>query len=154
ATEAAEQRGVRVVHLRFGVVLSAVGGALPKMLLPFRWGLGGVIGNGKQYLSWIALEDAARALSHAVKTDALRGPVNGVTPAPVNNLAFTKTVGKVLRRPTFLPMPAFALRWTLGQMADELLLSSKRVIPKRLLSTGFQFQFPELEEALRHLLDR
>lgn len=154
ATEAAERRGIRVVHLRFGVVLSAVGGALPRMLVPFRWGLGGVIGSGKQHMSWIALDDAARALLHPVKTDALRGPVNGVAPAPVTNLAFTKTVGKVLRRPTFLPMPAFALRWTLGQMADELLLSSKRVVPQRLLSTGFQFQFPQLEGALRHLLDR
>ena len=152
ATEPARQHGMRVVRLRFGIVLSAAGGALPKMLPPFRLGLGGVLGSGQQYMSWIALDDAVGAIQHAVVTDALQGPVNAVAPQAVTNQEFTKTLGKVLGRPTVFPLPAFAARLMFGEMADELLLASARVQPAKLLASGFSFRYPELESALRHLL--
>ncbi len=154
ATEAAERAGIRVVHLRFGVVLSSQGGALAKMLLPFRWGLGGRFGTGRQYMSWIALGDAVRAASHALTTEALRGPVNAVAPNPVTNRQFTKALGRVLHRPTVCTLPAPVALLVLGQMADELLLSGARAVPKRLLASGFEFRFPALEGALQHLLKR
>jgi uncharacterized protein (TIGR01777 family) len=154
ATQPAAEKGVRVVLLRLGIVLSPAGGVLGKMLLPFRMGVGGVIGNGKQYMSWIALDDVIGAVQHALVTDTLRGPVNAVAPYPVTNREFTKTLGRVLRRPTLLPVPALAVRLALGEMADELLLASTRVEPKRLQATGYSFRHPELESALRHVLGR
>lgn len=152
AAEPAVQAGIRVVHLRTGLVLSAAGGALRSMLLPFRLGLGGVIGNGTQYWSWIAVDDHVRVVLHVIETETLRGPVNAVSPHPVTNYEFTKTLGRVLRRPTVLPVPSFAVRLVLGEVADELLLSSQRVLPAKLLDSGFTFGFPDLEGALRHVL--
>jgi uncharacterized protein (TIGR01777 family) len=154
ATQPAVEKGIRVVLLRIGIVLSPAGGALAKMLLPFRLGVGGVIGSGQQYMSWVALDDVVGAAHHALVTDTLQGPVNAVAPYPVTNREFTKTLGRVLRRPTFLPMPAFAARLALGEMADALLLASTRVEPKRLLATGYSFRYSELEDALRHVLGR
>lgn len=154
ATEPARQQGLRVVQLRLGVVLSVAGGALAKMLPPFRLGLGGVLGSGRQYMSWIALDDVVGTLQHAVVTDALQGPTNAVAPRAVTNQEFTKTLGKVLGRPTAMPLPAFAARLMFGEMADELLLASARVQPTKLLASGYQFRYPELAEALRHLLAR
>ena len=152
AAEPAEKRGIRVVFLRFGVILSPKGGALKKMLPPFRLGVGGVIGEGTQYMSWIALDDAVGAVLHALSTERLRGPVNAVAPQPVTNQGFTKTLGRVLGRPTVFPMPAFAARLAFGEMADALLLASARVVPDRLKGTGYKFRQPDLEPALRHLL--
>jgi uncharacterized protein (TIGR01777 family) len=152
ATAPAAQRGIRVVHLRFGMVLSPAGGALAKMLTPFRLGLGGVIGTGKQYMSWIALDDVLGAIHHALHTETLQGPVNVVAPSAVTNREFTTTLGKVLRRPTWLPLPAFAVRLMFGEMGDALLLASTRVTPARLMASGYTFQYPELEKALQHLL--
>jgi len=154
ATKVAEDRGIRVVHLRTGMVLSMVGGGLAKMLPVFRMGAGGVIGNGRQYMSWIALDDVIGAIHHALTTDGLRGPVNTVAPAQVTNREFTKTLGRVLSRPTLFPLPAFAARLALGEMANELLLASQRVEPARLIASGYQFRFPDLEGALRHLLEK
>jgi uncharacterized protein len=154
ATEPVRQKGIRVVPLRFGVVLSAAGGALAKMLAPFRLGLGGVLGSGRQYISWIALDDAVGAIHHAIVTDALHGPTNAVAPQPITNQEFTKTLGKVLGRPTVLPLPALAARLMFGEMADALLLASARIQPAKLLATGYSFRYPELEGALRHLLQK
>lgn len=154
ATEPASQKGIRVVHTRFGVILSAAGGALAKMLLPFKMGVGGTIGAGKQWMSWIALDDTIEAIGHCLATESLSGPVNVVAPSPVTNYEFTKTLGRVLGRPTVLPMPAFAARLVFGEMANELLLGSVRVQPTRLLESGFTFRYPQLEGALRHLLNK
>jgi len=154
ATEPAAQRGLRVVLLRFGIVLSPRGGALAQMLPPFRLGLGGPIGSGQQYWSWIAIDDVVRAIQHALLTETLRGPVNVVSPDPVRNREFVRALGRVLGRPTLLPMPAAAVRLLFGQMGEELLLASQRVEPIRLLASGFVFQYPDLEGALRHLLRR
>lgn len=152
ATKPAAQRGIRVVTLRTGIVLSPKGGALARMLTPFRMGIGGIIGSGKQYMSWIAIDDLIGAIVHAITTHLLHGPVNAVSPHPVTNSEFTKTLGRVLGRPTLLPLPGFAARLALGEMADELLLFSARVEPAKLLASGYRFQYPELEPALRHLL--
>jgi uncharacterized protein len=154
ATEPALQKGIRVIPLRFGVVLSGAGGALAKMLPPFRMGLGGMLGKGQQYMSWIALDDAVGAIHHAMTAESLQGPVNAVAPNTVTNQEFTKALGKVIGRPTIFPMPAFAARLMFGEMADELLLASTRVQPTKLLSSGYIFRYPELEAALRHLLER
>jgi uncharacterized protein (TIGR01777 family) len=154
ATEPAAGAGIRVVNLRFGVILSARGGALGQMLTPFRLGLGGRIGTGRQWMSWIAIDDAIGATAHALATDSVRGPVNGVAPNPVTNRDFTKTLGRVLGRPTVFPMPAFAARLAFGEMADELLLSSARVEPRVLLESRYKFRDGELEGALRHVLGR
>ena len=154
ACEAAGKKGIRVVNLRIGVVLSAAGGALAKMLLPFKMGVGGVIGSGSQYMSWIAIDDLVGATHHALVNESLNGPVNVVAPNPATNREFTKTLGLVLKRPTIFPMPAFAARLAFGEMADELLLASTRVVSTKLNSSNFQFQFPELEGALRHVLGR
>lgn len=150
----AREAGMRVVHLRIGIVLTPAGGALGQMLLPFKLGVGGVIGSGRQFMSWIALDDVVAAVLHALRTDGLDGPVNAVAPHPVANAEFTKTLGRVLRRPAVLPMPAFGARLAFGEMADHLLLGGARVEPSRLLETGFDFDHPELEGALRHLLGR
>jgi uncharacterized protein (TIGR01777 family) len=152
ATQPARAAGVRVVNLRLGVVLSPQGGALTQMLTPFKLGVGGVIGSGRQYLSWIALDDLVSAIRFALKTAALTGPVNAVAPQPVTNREFTKTLGKVLGRPTVIPMPAFAARLAFGEMADEMLLGGARVEPRALRGAGFEFQHSDLEAALRHLL--
>jgi hypothetical protein len=154
AADPARQAGIRVAHMRIGVVLSTAGGALATMLTPFRLGAGGVVGGGDQYMSWIALDDVVGALHHALMTKELSGPVNTVAPNPVTNRDFTKTLGRVLSRPTLFPVPAFAARLAFGEMADELLLSSTRVVPARLTASGYEFRFPRLEEALRHLLGR
>ena len=154
ATEPAVRRGIRVVHVRTGIVLSTRGGALGKMLLPFRMGLGGKVGTGRQYMSWITLDDHLSVIQQAITNDALRGAVNAVVPNPVTNLEFTKTLGKVLARPTIFPLPAFAARLALGEMANDLLLASTRVQPACLQAAGFAFRYPHLEGALRHLLGK
>jgi uncharacterized protein (TIGR01777 family) len=154
ATATAIAQGIRVVNLRLGVVLSANGGALAKMLTPFRLGLGGVIGDGAQWMSWIALDDVIGAIRHALTTDALRGPLNVVAPAPVTNAEFTRTLGRALGRPTLVPLPAFAARLALGEMADEMLLTSQRAVPARLQASGYRFRYPTLEDALRAVLGR
>ena len=154
ATEPAAAAGIRVVSLRTGIVLSPAGGALAKMLTPFKLGAGGRIGSGKQYWSWISIDDLIGSIHHALMTDALVGPINAVAPQPVTNREFTNTLGRVLRRPTLVPMPATAARLALGEMADELLLASARVEPRRLLETDYPFRHPQLEQALRHLLGR
>jgi uncharacterized protein (TIGR01777 family) len=152
ATEPAAEAGSRVVNTRFGVVLSDRGGALAKALPPFRAGLGGVLGDGRQYWSWISLEDVTRTILHALLTESLSGPLNVASPQPVRNREFTKILGDVLSRPTILPVPAFAAHLVLGEMADELLLSSARMKVDKLLDSGFTFIHPELESALRHAL--
>jgi uncharacterized protein (TIGR01777 family) len=154
ACQPARDRGIRVVNLRFGVVLSPAGGALAKMLTPFRLGLGGTIGSGRQFWSWIAIDDAVGAVHQALCMERLSGPVNAVASHAVTNREFTKTLGHVLHRPTVLPMPAFAARLALGEMADELLLASQRVVPRRLEETAYAFRFPRLEGAMRHVLGR
>jgi uncharacterized protein len=148
----AAEAGIRVVHLRIGVVLSAEGGALARMLGPFRMGMGGPLGSGRQYVSWVAVDDALEAIGHVLSAQTLRGAVNVASPRPVTQSEFARTLGRVLGRPTVLGMPAFAVRLMFGEMANELLLSSQRLDPARLLSSGFEFRFPELEAALRHLL--
>lgn len=124
------------------------------MLPPFKAGVAGKLGNGRQFISWIAIDDLTRAIVHAISTESLSGPVNTVSPNPVRNVEMTKALGRVLRRPTFFSVPAFVLRLLLGEMADALLLSSQRVEPRRLLDTGFTFRFPDFELALRQLLSR
>jgi uncharacterized protein (TIGR01777 family) len=153
AADAARAAGIRVVPLRTGVVLARQGGALPRTAFPFRLGLGGVIGSGRQYWSWIALADLVRVVELALSLDALAGPVNAVAPAPVTNREFTRILGRVLGLPTLVPLPAFAVRLLLGQMGDELLLTSARVLPRRLERAGFRFQHPDLESALRAVLE-
>jgi uncharacterized protein (TIGR01777 family) len=152
AAKPAVDKGIRVAHLRIALVLSPEGGALGRMLTPFRMGVGGVIGSGQQYMSWVAIDDLMGIIQHALAREDLRGPFNAVSPNPVTNLEFTKTLGKVLGRPTIFPMPEFAARLAFGEMADALLLSSARVEPKRLLASGYAFRYPTLEGALRHLL--
>lgn len=152
ACKPAADKGVRTVHARIGVVLGREGGALAKMLLPFKLGLGGVLGPGTQSMSWITLDDAASALSHCIRSLALSGPVNIVGPQPVDNREFTKTLGRVLGRPAIFTIPAFAARLAFGEMADALLLASTRVRPSRLMESGFEFQHPDLDSALRYLL--
>ncbi|HEV8304613.1 MAG TPA: TIGR01777 family oxidoreductase [Gemmatimonadales bacterium] len=152
AAAPAAAAGVRVVNLRFGVVLTPSGGALARMLPAFRLGLGGPVGSGSQYLSWIALDDVLGAMAHAIATDALAGPVNITAPRPVPHLEFVRTLGRVLRRPAALPVPVLALRLMFGAEGAALLQSGQRVLPARLLGSGFRFQFEALEPALRHLL--
>lgn len=152
ATLPAAQKGIRVVLLRIGVVLSAKGGALAKMITPFKIGLGGVIGSGNQYISWIAIDDLIEAIEYVLTHNDVSGPVNTVAPNSVSNKEFTKTLGEVLNRPTLLPLPAFAARLAFGEMADELLLASSKVIPRTLKTSGFNFNFPSLESALKHIL--
>lgn len=154
AARPAAEAGVRVVNLRFGVILSSRGGALRKMLLPFKLGAGGRVGPGSQAMSWISLDDAVGAIRHAIATGSLEGPVNAVSPNPVANAEFSGTLGRVLRRPAILPLPAFAARLLFGEMADALLLSSQRAIPSKLLDSGYRFAHPDLEPALRHLLGK
>lgn len=154
ATRPAVERGVRVVNARTGIVLSGRGGALKAMLPLFQLGLGGVLGDGRQYMSWIAIDDVVRGYLHLLEDSGLSGPVNLTSPNPVTNAEFTQTLAKVLGRPAFLRIPAQVLTLPLGEMAQETLLASQRAIPRRLLERGFQFQYPELEGALRHVLGR
>lgn len=153
AAEAARQAGLRVVHPRIGVVLAKEGGALAKMLPAFKLGLGGKIGSGRQYMSWIALEDVVGLLLHALDRKDLAGPLNSTAPEPVTNERFTQRLGSVLSRPTLVPLPGFAAKLVLGQMADELLLASARVVPAKAVATDYQFRRPDLEDALRAVLD-
>ncbi len=148
AAKVAFDAGIRTVSLRTGVVLSASGGALRAMLLPFKLGLGGRIGSGRQWMSWIDLQDMAGAILHILKTDLLQGPVNMVAPRPVTNGEFTKTLAGVLHRPAIFPVPAFAAKLAFGEMADELLLSSQRVEPAKLTASGYPFRFKELKASL------
>lgn len=148
----AEDAGIRTVLLRTGIVLSKDGGALGTMLLPFKMGVGGVVGSGKQWMSWISLDDHIAAINYVIEHDNIRGAVNAVSPHPVTNEEFTKTMGEVLYRPTFIPLPEFAVSMLMGEMGDELLLTSTKVLPKRLEDAGFEFKFPELKAALEHAL--
>jgi uncharacterized protein len=154
ATEAARAAGIRVVPARFGVVLSDRGGALGKQLLPFRLGLGGRLGSGSQWVSWICIDDTVGAIRHIIANPALDGPVNVTAPTPVINREFTETLGKVLGRPTVIRVPAAALRLAFGEMAEHTLLSSARVLPTRLVQSGYRFEYPNLEGTFRHVLDK
>jgi hypothetical protein len=154
AAAPAARAGIRVVNLRTGIVLSAAGGALGKMLWPFKAGLGGVLGPGTQHMSWIAMDDLLGAVHHALANDAVSGPLNATAPGPVTNAVFTKTLARVLGRPAIAPVPAFALRLLFGELADAALLASTRVRPAKLLATGYRFRFTDLERALRHELGR
>ncbi len=154
AAEAASQAGIRTVETRLGVVLSPKGGALAKMLTPFRLGAGGRVGSGRQVWSWIAIEDVIGAVLHILSTSVLRGPVNVVAPHPVSNAEFTRTLARVLHRPALFPMPAIAVRTVFGEMGSALLLSSQRAIPAKLEATGYRFKFPDLKRALEHLLQQ
>ena len=152
ATAPAEQAGIRVVKLRLGVILTPDGGIMGSMLRPFKLGLGGKVGSGEQVISWVAMDDVVAAIGFILQNESLRGPINVVAPQPVTNEEFTRTLGSVLSRPTFMTMPAFAARLAFGQMADEMMLSSTRVAPKVLNGAGFQFQYQELGPAVQHLL--
>jgi len=149
ATEPAAQKGIRVVNLRIGVVLGAGGGALAAMLTPFKLGVGGRVGSGQQYMSWIALDDVVGAVEHALATESLRGPVNVVSPNPARNIEFTRALGRVLSRPTIFPLPAFVVKLAFGQMGEDLLLGGQRVDSAKLAASGYTFHYPELEAALR-----
>jgi uncharacterized protein len=153
AAEPAAQVGIRVAHLRFGVVLGRGQGALEQMLPPFRAGFGARLGNGRQWMSWIGLDDAVAAVLFALEQTDLSGPLNVTSPNPVTNADFTHALAKQLERPVFLTIPAFALRMIFGQMADEALLASARVQPEKLLNTGFRFSMPEISTALKRALD-
>ena len=154
ATKPAMEKGIRTIHARFGVILAAGGGALGQMLTPFRMGIGGRVGTGKQWMSWIALGDVVNGLKFLIADKPVQGAVNFVAPNPVTNAEFTKTLGRVLSRPTLFPVPAFGARLAFGELADALLLSSQRVEPSVLEDKGFLFSWPTLEPALRHLLER
>ena len=146
----AEDMGIRTVLLRNGIVLSKDGGALATMMTPFKLGVGGVVGSGKQWMSWVSLDDAVGIVDYALENENLRGAVNVVSPNPVTNEEFTKTLGEVLYRPTFLPLPEFAVNLVFGEMGDALLIDSTRVVPKRLLDSGFKFRCPEIKSALEN----
>jgi uncharacterized protein (TIGR01777 family) len=152
AADPAREAGIRTLHSRFGIVLSSAGGALKPLLTVTRLGLGGPVGSGRQIWSWVALGDVAGALAHMLATESLSGPVNVVAPHPVPQRQFAGALGRALQRPAVVPLPAFAARLVLGQMAGELLLSSQNVKPGKLLASGYRFDFPELEAALRAVL--
>lgn len=152
ATQPAFNAGIRTVNTRFGVILSKEGGALPKMLPPFRMGLGGKIGDGRQWMSWVHISDVVGAIEHALDSNGVSGPLNVVAPKPATNAEFTHSLARVLHRPAIFPMPAFAARLAFGEMADALLLGSQRVEPAKLSSSGYTFRFSQLEPALADLL--
>ena len=154
AAQPAAQAGIRTAQLRIGVVMSADGGALPKMLPPFRLGLGGRLGDGRQWWTWVSVRDVVGAIHHVLENESLSGPVNTVSPNPVTNAQFTSTLASVLRRPAIFPMPAFAVRLIFGEMGEELFLGSQRVEPAKLTATGYQFQHPDLKNALQEILKR
>lgn len=149
STKAAEDAGIRVVHMRFGVILSRYGGALAKMLPLFKWGLGGKIGTGKQMMSWISLLETTRIISFLLEAEDVSGPVNIVAPAPVSNQEFTRILARILHRPAIFPLPAPVARLALGEMAQELLLSGSRIVPEKLKHAGYEFQYTNLELALK-----
>ncbi|HUK86824.1 MAG TPA: TIGR01777 family oxidoreductase [Terriglobales bacterium] len=148
----AVKAGIRVVNLRLGMVLSARGGALKKMLTPFKLGAGGRLGSGRQWISWISIADVVGAIQFILANDALRGPVNAVSPQPVSNAEFTRALGRALHRPTLFPMPAFLVRLVFGQLGEELLLASQKVEPARLQAAGFPYRHSEIGACLRELL--
>lgn len=154
ATQKATDAGIRVVHLRTGTVLSSKGGALKSMLAPFKLCLGGEIGDGKQYMSWISMDDLIYLIHYLLQNNSIVGPVNATAPVAVRNREFTQTLGTVLKRPTFFRIPSFLITLIFGEMGQELLLSSQRVEPKKALESGFKFSYPDLEQALRHLLPK
>ena len=153
AAEPAREVGIRTVNFRQGIVLTRRGGALERLLTPFRLGLGGRVGSGRQWWSWVALDDSVAGFRYALESD-LAGPVNLTSPNPVTNAQFVKALGRALHRPTVLPAPAFALKAAFGDMADEALLQGQRVLPARLLEAGFVFAFPDLDSALLRALER
>lgn len=154
AARPAEENGVRTVQLRFGVVLAPDGGALHQMLFPFKLGLGGPLGNGKQMMSWLTLKDAVHILEFAMGHSELKGPVNAVSPNPMSNREFSNVLGRVLHRPTFLPFPAFLIRLIFGEMGDALLLSSAYVVPEKLIGAGYSFCDPELASTFERMLSK
>jgi len=154
ASQLAREAGIRVVHMRFGIILDKEKGMLPRLLPIFRTGLGGRAGSGKQYMSWIAISDLVRGVDFLLDHDELSGPVNFTAPNPVRNAEFSSVLGKVLHRPSVVAVPAPILKLTTGQMADEMILASTRALPARLSAAGFEFRYPEVEGALRHLLER
>ncbi len=154
ATTPAVQADIRTAHLRTGIVLSPKGGALRAMLPPFKMGVGGRVGDGKQWMSWINVQDMVGAIHHILKNDLLQGPFNMVAPKPVTNLEFTRTLAGVLSRPAILPMPAFAVKAIFGEMGEELLLASQKVEPGKLISSGYPFRFRDLKASLEALLGR
>jgi uncharacterized protein len=154
AAQPAAQAGIRTAQMRFGVVMSADGGALPKMLTPFRLGLGGRLGNGRQWWPWVSVRDVVGAIQHVLNHESLSGPVNTVAPNPVTNAEFTSILASVLRRPAIFPMPAFAVRLIFGEMGEELFLGSQRVEPAKLAATGYQFQHRDLKNALKEILQQ
>jgi uncharacterized protein (TIGR01777 family) len=149
AADSARAAGIRVVHPRLGVVLAGQGGALPRIARPFRLGVGGVIGGGRQYWSWIGIDDLVRVIELCLQQDTLVGPVNAVAPAPVTNRELTRVLSRILGRPALVPLPAPVVRLLLGEMGQALLLDSARVVPRRLEQVGFRFQHSDLESALR-----
>ena len=151
-TQIAINQGIRVIHLRLGMVLSTRGGALSLMLPAFKMGVAGVLGDGRQYISWITLDDVIGVINFIINNDSIRGPVNTVAPNPVTNREFTKTLGRILRRPTVFAVPRFVLRLALGEMANETLLASCKAFPKKLKDNGYKFQQAYLEEALKTLV--
>jgi len=152
STRPAEKAGIRVVHLRFGLVLSPRGGALKQMLPAFKLGLGGRLGHGRQGVSWVALDEIPHIVRFLIDREEVAGPVNVVSPNPVTNAEFVRAIGKVLRRPAVIPIPAFALKLMFGEVAVELLLKGNRAVPKKLLKAGYRFRYPDLEPALREML--
>ncbi len=151
-TQPAKSAGIRVINMRTGVVMSDKGGALSKMLPAFKLGLGGKIGDGKQYMSWVDIEDMVRMMEFCMLTDKLEGPVNMTAPNPVTNTEFSKALGKALRRPVLFPMPALAAKIMFGEMAEELLLGGARVIPKKLVNAGYSFRYPRIDDSLARLV--
>lgn len=152
STKAAEKAGIRVAHMRFGMVLSPRGGALKQMLPAFKLGLGGRLGHGRQWVSWVALEEIPHIVRFLIDRKEVAGPVNIVSPNPVSNVEFIQALGEALRRPVMIPMPSFALKLLFGEMGEELLLKGNRAIPKKLLDAGYTFRYPELEPALKEML--
>ncbi|WP_458204556.1 TIGR01777 family oxidoreductase [Haladaptatus sp. NG-SE-30] len=152
ASQVAAENGIRVVNIRTGIVLSTEGGALEQMLPPFKLGVGGHLGSGDQYLSWVTRDDVARIIEHLIETNAIEGPVNVSTPEPVTNKTFTNTLGSVLGRPTVFWVPGVGVRLMFGQMGEELLLASDRMRPTKLEQSGYKWRYPELEPALEHVL--
>lgn len=152
AARPAEEAGIRTAWIRTGIVLSRKGGALAKMLPPFNMGGGGILGNGRQYMSWISLEDEVNAIRFLIGNEAVRGAVNLTAPNPETNHEFTKALGRALRRPTILPMPAFAVRMLFGEMGEALLLGSSRILPQKLTDAGYEYRHPHLESALEDIL--
>jgi uncharacterized protein len=154
AAQPAAAAGIRIAQMRIGVVMSGEGGALPKMITPFRLGLGGRLGSGRQWWSWVAIDDVVGAIHHVLTDDTLQGPVNTVSPNPVTNAEFTNTLASALHRPAIFPMPAFAVKLVFGEMGEELFLGSQRVEPAKLAASGYQFKHPDLKNTLEEILKR